>query len=117
MLFCDCVQDYFRTYLMMQRGYGANTIGSYRDTFRLLLAYMGEAGLSMESLEMADMDRGLVTGFLCWLESSRGNSASCVLSSMNFGNYHLFLSGVPTELFRVLPRGHGPTRLRFLAVA
>ena len=76
MLFCDCVQDYFRTYLMKQRGYGANTIGSYRDTFRLLLAYMGEAGLSMESLEMADVDRDFVTGFLCWLESSRGNSAS-----------------------------------------
>lgn len=76
MRFCDCVQDYFRTYLMRQRGYGANTIGSYRDTFRLLLAYMGETGLSMESLEMADMDRELVTGFLCWLESSRGNSAS-----------------------------------------
>lgn len=76
MLFCDCVQDYFRTYLMRQRGYGANTIGSYRDTFRLLLAYMGEAGLNVESLAMADVDRGLVTGFLCWLESSRGNSAS-----------------------------------------
>ena len=44
-------------------------------------------------------------------------TTACVLSSMNFGNYHLFLSGVPTELFRVLPRGHGPTRLRFLAVA
>lgn len=76
MLFCDCVQDYFRTFLMRQRGYGANTIGSYRDTFRLLLAYMDEIGLSMESLEMADMDRGTVTGFLCWLESSRGNVAS-----------------------------------------
>lgn len=76
MLFCDCVQDYFRTYLMQQRGYGANTIGSYRDTFRLLLAYMAEAGVKAGGLEMADVDGSLVTGFLCWLESSRGNSAS-----------------------------------------
>lgn len=76
MLFCDCVQDYFRTYLMRQRGYGANTIGSYRDTFRLLLAYLGEAGLKVESLEMAEVDGGVVTGFLCWLESSRGNAAT-----------------------------------------
>lgn len=76
MLFCDCVQDYFRTYLRQQRGYGANTIGSYRDTFRLLVAYFAEAGLRVEAIEMADVDSRLVTGFLCWLESSRGNAAS-----------------------------------------
>ena len=76
MLFCDCVQDYFRTYLMLQRGYGANTIGSYRDTFRLLMAYAAEVGIRVETLEMADADKAFVTAFLCWLESARGNAAS-----------------------------------------
>lgn len=76
MLFCDCVQDYFRTYLMLQRGYGTNTIGSYRDTFKLLMLYAAEAGIKVETLEMADVGKALVTAFLCWLESARGNSAS-----------------------------------------
>lgn len=61
---------------MQQRGYGANTLGSYRDTFRLLMAFLSEAGLEIETLEMADVGRGLVVDFLCWLESSRGNAPS-----------------------------------------
>lgn len=76
MLFCDCVQDYFRTYLMQQRGYGANTLGSYRDTFRLLVVFLVEAGLKLEVLEMADVGKATVVDFLCWLESSRGNAPS-----------------------------------------
>lgn len=76
MLLCDCVQDYFRTYLMQQRGYGANTLASYRDTFKLLVSFLAERGLRIESLEMADLGRETVTDFLCWLETSRGNAAS-----------------------------------------
>ena len=76
MLFCDCVQDYFRIYLMQQRGYGANTIESYRDTFRLLVMFLAENGVKMESLEMADVGKMLITDFLGWLESSRGNAPS-----------------------------------------
>ena len=67
MLLCDCVQDYFRTYLMQQRGYGANTLASYRDTFKLLVSFLAERGLRVESLEMADLGRETVTDFLCWL--------------------------------------------------
>ena len=37
------VQRYFMSYLMKQHNYGANTISSYRDTFRLLLASMTSA--------------------------------------------------------------------------
>ena len=37
------VQRYFMSYLMKQHNYGANTISSYRDTFRLLLAFMAES--------------------------------------------------------------------------
>lgn len=76
MLFCDCVQDYFRTYLMQQRGYGANTLGSCRDTFRLLVAFLSETGLRVETLEMADVGKATVADFLCWLELSRGNAVS-----------------------------------------
>lgn len=76
MLFCDCVQDYFRTYLVQQRGYGPNTLASYRDTFRLLISYLMAEGKSVDGLDMADVTPGVVTGFLCWLESERGNASS-----------------------------------------
>lgn len=76
MLFCDCVQDYFRTYLKLQRGYGDNTLASYRDTFKLLVAFLSESGRKVEALEMADVGKDVITGYLCWLEESRGNAAS-----------------------------------------
>ncbi|MDO5108055.1 MAG: site-specific integrase, partial [Coriobacteriaceae bacterium] len=76
MLFCDCVQGYFRTYLMQQRGYGEHTLASYRDTFKLLVEYLSSSDLGVDALEMADVGKEAVTGFLCWLESARGNIAS-----------------------------------------
>lgn len=76
MLFCDCVQDYFRVYLVQQRGYGSNTLASYRDTFKLLMAYMQERGSCAVTAEMASIDAELITGYLSWLEEFRGNSAS-----------------------------------------
>ena len=76
MLLCDCVQAYFRIYLMQQRGYGPHTIASYRDTFKLLLSYLDESGTNISSVEMSSLDSVTVTAFLSWLETSRGNSTS-----------------------------------------
>ncbi|MBR3314750.1 MAG: tyrosine-type recombinase/integrase [Atopobiaceae bacterium] len=76
MLLFDCVQRFFRGYLVRQRGYGTNTVASYRDTFRLLVSFLGEGGARLESLEMADLGKSSVTDFLCWLEGTRGNSVS-----------------------------------------
>lgn len=76
MLFCDCVQDYFRAYLMQQRGYGEHTLASYRDTFKLLVEFLSGSGPEVDALEMADVGKEAVTDFLCWLESARGNGPS-----------------------------------------
>ena len=76
MLICDCVQDYFRTYLMQQRGYGPHTLASYRDTFKLLLSYLEKQGLDVASAEMVSLDRAAAIGFLSWLEEARGNSVA-----------------------------------------
>ena len=76
MLFCDCVQGYFRTYLMQQRGYGEHTLASYRDTFKLLVDYLSDSGREVDVLEMADVGKETVTEYLCWLESARGNAPS-----------------------------------------
>ena len=50
MIFCDCVQDYFRAYLMQQRGYGDRTLASYRDTFKLLVEFLSGSGLEVDAL-------------------------------------------------------------------
>lgn len=76
MIFCDCVQDYFRAYLMQQRGYGDHTLASYRDTFKLLVEFLSSSGLEVDALEMAEVGKDAVAGFLCWLESARGNAPS-----------------------------------------
>ena len=76
MLLCACVQDYFRTYLIQQRGYGENTLASYRDTFKLLVAFLKGAGLQVDTMDMLGLDSSLVNRFLSWLESDRGNSVS-----------------------------------------
>lgn len=38
------IQRYFMSYLIKQHNYGPNTVSSYRDTFKLLLAFMTESG-------------------------------------------------------------------------
>ncbi len=68
------VQRYFMSYLMKQHNYGPNTISSYRDTFKLLLAFMTESGkiTSDKSIDVVDYD--VVLGFLSWLSDVRKNS-------------------------------------------
>ncbi len=70
------VQRYFMSYLMKQHNYGPNTISSYRDTFKLLLAFMTESGkiTSDKSIDVVDYD--VVLGFLSWLSDVRKNGMS-----------------------------------------
>lgn len=64
------------SYLMKQHNYGPNTISSYRDTFKLLLAFMTESGkiTSDKSIDVVDYD--VVLGFLSWLSDVRKNRMS-----------------------------------------
>ena len=70
------VQRFFTERLIRQLGASANTIKSYRDTFKLLLDF-AEEGCAKASWDMdvADIDADLVADFLDHLESERGNSA------------------------------------------
>jgi integrase/recombinase XerD len=59
------------------RGYSTNTIVSYRDTFKLLICYFrDERSIPPERLTLELIDATAITGFLDWLRTSRGNSAS-----------------------------------------
>ena len=69
------VQRFFTGRLISQLGASANTIRSYRDTFKLLLDF-AEARCAKASWDMdvADIDADLVADFLDHLERERSNS-------------------------------------------
>ncbi|RLA57548.1 MAG: integrase [Gammaproteobacteria bacterium] len=75
-LFSTVVQDFFTNRLADEKNVSAQTIASYRDTFRLLLRYAEKyRKKSPVDLSFADLDAPFVLGFLNDLEQTRGNSA------------------------------------------
>lgn len=71
------LQRYLTDYLAGLRGASPHTIASYRDTFKLLIAYLrDEWAIPPEQLTFERIDVEMVTGFLDWLEASRHNSIS-----------------------------------------
>jgi len=55
------VQNYFLSYLISRRGYGDNTIASYRDTFRLLFMFLESEGKKLSKLEIGGYQPKLCT--------------------------------------------------------
>lgn len=67
---------YFCEYLVSQRNLSPRTIGSYRDTFRLLLAYLErQYRITAEVVSVDDLNAERVLAFLDDLERQRGNTA------------------------------------------
>ena len=73
--FFRAVRDFILDYLPKQRCFSENTIKSYRTALNLFVEYLRkEKQLGIEKISFSIIDRGLVIGFLDWLESSRGCS-------------------------------------------
>jgi integrase/recombinase XerD len=71
------MQGFFTDHLITQRHASPHTVTSYRDTFRLLLAYAHQrSGTLPAQLDIADLDAVLIGAFLTHLETERGNSAA-----------------------------------------
>jgi integrase/recombinase XerD len=69
------LQAYFTDRLARQRQASPHTIAAYRDTFKLLLAFVARhTGKAPSHLEIADLDAALIGAFLDHLEHQRGNS-------------------------------------------
>jgi site-specific recombinase XerD len=69
------LERFFTDRLMRQRRVSPNTVASYRDTFRLLLAFTQKhLGKAPSSLDLKDIDATLVTAFLDDLETHRSTS-------------------------------------------
>jgi integrase/recombinase XerD len=73
--FSSLVQCFFTQHLCEHKQVSPRTITAYRDTFRLLFAFMRErTGSPPSSLEITDLDAPAVLAFLDHLESSRENA-------------------------------------------
>lgn len=70
------LQTYFTTFAYTQRDLSANTIASYRDTWRMLLKYLtATLDIPADALDFDAVTASNVAGFLDHLEQQRGNSA------------------------------------------
>lgn len=70
------LQTYFTTFAHTQRDLSANTIASYRDTWRMLLKYLTTTlAASADLIDFDAVTAANVTGFLDHLEDERGNGA------------------------------------------
>jgi integrase/recombinase XerD len=69
------MEAFFLQRLIGQRRASQNTVASYRDAFRLLLAYSHEqTGKEPHNLDLEDLNAALIGGYLSWLETTRGAS-------------------------------------------
>ena len=74
------LQRYFCEYLVSQRDLSPQTIDSYRDMFRLLLAFMERRyRIKPDMVCVDDLDAPRVLTFLDDLERRRGNTAHCAM--------------------------------------
>lgn len=70
------LQTHFTTFDHIQRDLSADTISSYRDTWRMLLKYLtATLGIPAATLDFGAVTATNVTGFLDHLEQERGNNA------------------------------------------
>ena len=69
------MQAFFTDRLARQRQASPRTIAAYRDTFRLLVAFVQEkTGIEPSALEWTDLDTPMIGDFLDHLERERHNS-------------------------------------------
>jgi site-specific recombinase XerC len=75
------LQAFFTERLPRERCVSPHTIASYRDSFRLLLAFVHERTRKPPSkLTLEDLDAQTIAAFLGHLENERGNSVRTVTS-------------------------------------
>lgn len=104
------LQTYFTTFARTQRDLSANTISSYRDTWRMLLKYLtATLGVPADTLDFDAVTAENVTRFLEHLEHERGNSAK---------TRNVRLTAIRTVLGRALPDHpeHAATITQVLAI-
>ena len=104
------LQTYFTTFAHSQRDLSSNTIGSYRDTWRMLLKYLTAThDLTADKVDFDAVTATNINGFLDYLEHERGNSAK---------TRNVRLTAIRSVLSRALPDHpeHAATITQVLAI-
>lgn len=71
------LQKYFTDHAMTHRGFSPHTIAAYRDSWRLLITYIGETRQTdIAAIDIDTINADLVTEFLTHLSADRHNSVS-----------------------------------------
>jgi integrase/recombinase XerD len=74
--FAALLQGFFAERLIQQQAVSSRTVASYRDAFRLLLAYADtKLGKPPATLTLSDVNANLILSFLQHLETGRHNTA------------------------------------------
>ncbi len=69
------VQAFFAEHLLGHKRASPQTVGSYRDAFRLLLGFLrARTGTEPVALRLADLDAPMILAFLDHLEQERKNT-------------------------------------------
>ena len=80
--FAVFLHRFLTSHLAGLRGCSPNTIASYRDTFKLLIAFFSDVrSIPPGKLTLDRIDAHAVSGFLNWLEAERGNSIATPTSA------------------------------------
>jgi integrase/recombinase XerD len=75
--FAVLLHRFLTSHLAGLRGCSPNTIASYRDTFKLLIAWFRDCrSIPPDKLTLDRIDADAITAFLDWLEAKRHNSIS-----------------------------------------
>ena len=73
----DRLEDFINDYLPNVKGLSANTVKSYKDTFRLMIIYFEDKkGIPCKKLAFIDLNVENIKEFLKWLEEDRNCSSS-----------------------------------------
>ena len=120
------LETFFTQRLEGQRQASPRTVGSYRDTWRLLLGYAREkTGTAPAGLDIAALDALLVSGFLAHLERDRGNTARTrnarLAAIRSFFKYaalhHPEHAGTISQVLAIPAKKHGQRPVNWLAAA
>ena len=75
--FAVFLRRFLTSHLAGLRGCSPNTVASYRDTFKLLIAWFrDERAIPPGKLTLDHIDAGAITAFLGWLQEGRHNGVS-----------------------------------------
>lgn len=75
-IFQVLLQNFFLQRMIQQRKFSAETINSYRDTFRIYLLFLSERfGINAISVELKHLDLEYIQEFCMYLEINRKNKA------------------------------------------